>query len=107
LPLLSVLDTLERALAVGSTDPDFYEGMAATHRQFMTALREAGPSPSTASGNRSIRTSTRRWRQLRPRAWSPGRWSASCGAAGGSVDELLRPAQVVVAAAPKARDPWR
>ena len=86
LPLLSVLDTLERALAVGSTDPDFYEGMAATHRQFMTALcARRGPSPSTASGNRSIRASTRRSRQSPSESVEPGRWSASCGAAGGSV----------------------
>jgi molecular chaperone GrpE len=42
LPLLPVLDTLERALAAGSTDPDFYDGVAATHRLFITALREAG-----------------------------------------------------------------
>ena len=42
LPLLSVLDTLERALAAGSTDRDFYEGVAATHRLFTRALREAG-----------------------------------------------------------------
>src|SRR6185295_19801765 len=51
LPLLSVLDTLERALAVGSIDADFYEGMAATHGQFMTALREAGAEPVDSVGH--------------------------------------------------------
>src|SRR5687768_2395543 len=40
LPVLGVLDTLERALAAGSTDRDFYEGVAATHRLFINALRE-------------------------------------------------------------------
>jgi molecular chaperone GrpE len=107
LPLLSVLDTLERALAVGSTDPDFYEGVAATDRQFMTALREAGAEPVDSVGqpfdpsiHEAVATSPSDSvepgtvvRELR-RGWRLG-------------DELLRPAQVVVAAAPKARDPWR
>ena len=38
LPLLTVLDTFERALGAGSTDRDFYEGVAATHRLFLDAL---------------------------------------------------------------------
>jgi molecular chaperone GrpE len=42
LPLLPVFDALERALATGSTDPHFYEGVAATFRLFATALAEAG-----------------------------------------------------------------
>ena len=36
-PLLAVLDTLERALAAGSSDRDFYDGVAATHRLFVDA----------------------------------------------------------------------
>ena len=112
LPLLSVLDTLERALAVGSTDPDFYEGMAATHRQFMTALREAGAEPVDSVGqpfdpnfHEAVATAPSESvepgtvvRELR-RGWRL------------DDDELLRPAQVVVAeapkAAPKGNDPWR
>src|SRR5258705_5817794 len=50
LPLLPVLDSLERALAAGSTDPDFYEGVAATHRLFVNALREAGADPVESVG---------------------------------------------------------
>ena len=107
LPLLSVLDTLERALAVGSTDPDFYEGMAATHRQFMTALREAGAEPVDSVGH-----------PFDPSIHEAVATSPSDSVEPGTVirdlqhgwrlgDELLRPAQVVVAAAPKARDPWR
>ena len=34
-PILPVLDALERALATGSSDPDFYEGVAAIHRMFV------------------------------------------------------------------------
>src|SRR6266850_8249072 len=50
LPLLSVLDTLERALAAGSIDPDFYEGVAATQRLFLKALREAGAEAVESEG---------------------------------------------------------
>ncbi len=50
LPLLPVLDSLERALAAGSTDTDFYEGVAATRRLFERALREAGAEPLESVG---------------------------------------------------------
>jgi len=49
-PLLDVLDALERALKAGSTDRDFYEGVAATHRLFINALREAGAEPMETVG---------------------------------------------------------
>jgi molecular chaperone GrpE len=42
LPLLTVLDTLEQALAAGSSDENFYQGIVATHRMFIDALRKAG-----------------------------------------------------------------
>jgi molecular chaperone GrpE len=50
LPLLSVLDDFERALAAGSVDPGFYEGVVAIHRRFVAALREAGAEPIEAVG---------------------------------------------------------
>src|SRR5258705_10751661 len=50
LPLLPVLDSLERALAAGSTDPAFYEGVAATHRLFVNALHEGGADPVESVG---------------------------------------------------------
>ena len=50
LAVLPVLDTLERALAAGSTDPDFYEGVVATHRLFLRALREASAEPVESLG---------------------------------------------------------
>ena len=52
LPLLPVLDTLERALDAGSTDQDFYRGVVATHRLFLSALREAGAEPLASEGQR-------------------------------------------------------
>jgi molecular chaperone GrpE len=97
LPLLPVLDTLERALATGSSDPDFYEGVAATHRLFVNALRQAGAEPVDSVGrpfdpevHEAVATEPSLdddpgtvVRELR-RGWRLG-------------DTLLRPAQVVVA----------
>ena len=108
LPLLPVLDSLERALATGSTDRDFYDGVAATHRLFLAALREAGAEPIKsvgqpfdpnlheavaavpADGEVAPGTVAREVR----RGWRLG-------------DELLRPAQVVVATAEEPADRWR
>ena len=108
LPLLPVLDSLERALATGSTDRDFYDGVAATHRLFLAALREAGAEPIEsvgqpfdpnlheavasvpADGEVAPGTVVREVR----RGWRLG-------------DELLRPAQVVVATAEEPADRWR
>jgi molecular chaperone GrpE len=107
LPLLPVLDTLERALAAGSTDPDFYEGVAATHRLFLAALREAGVEPVESVG-----------RRFDPAVHEAVATAPSDGVEPGTVtrevrrgwrleDELLRPAQVVVAAPREAADRWR
>ena len=108
LPLLPVLDSLERALATGSTDRDFYDGVVATHRLFLAALREAGAEPIEsvgqpfdpnlheavaavpADGEVAPGTVAREVR----RGWRLG-------------DELLRPAQVVVATAEEPADRWR
>ena len=108
LPLLPVLDSLERALATGSTDRDFYDGVAATHRLFLAALREAGAEPIESVGqpfdpnlheavaavpaDGEVASGTVA-REVR-RGWRLG-------------DELLRPAQVVVATAEEPADRWR
>jgi molecular chaperone GrpE len=107
LPLLSVLDTLERALAAGSTDRDFYEGVAATHRLFTRALREAGAQAVESVG-----------RAFDPQLHEAVATVPSGGVEPGTVarevrrgyrigDELLRPAQVVVATGPEHADSWR
>ncbi|HXD99759.1 MAG TPA: nucleotide exchange factor GrpE [Candidatus Acidoferrum sp.] len=107
LPLLSVLDTLERALAAGSTDRDFYEGVAATHRLFTRALREAGAQALESVG-----------RAFDPQLHEAVATVPSGGVEPGTVarevrrgyrigDELLRPAQVVVATGPEHADSWR
>ena len=107
LPLLPVLDSLERALAAGSTDPDFYEGVAATHRLFITALHEAGADPIESVG-----------RPFDPKVHEAVAAVPSNGVEPGTVvrevrrgwrldDELLRPAQVVVATPRGAAGAWR
>jgi molecular chaperone GrpE len=108
LPLLPVLDTLERALETGSSDREFFDGVAATQRLFLDALREAGAHPIEAVG-----------RPFDPNvheavATSP----ADSGVAPGTVvrevrrgwrlgDELLRPTQVVVATTREPAEQWR
>jgi molecular chaperone GrpE len=107
LPLLAVLDTFERALGAGSTDRDFYEGVAATHRLFLDALREAGAAPIESVG-----------RPFDPNVHEAVATAPADGVPPGTVarevrrgwrlgDELLRPAQVVVAAAEEPANEWR
>ena len=106
-PLLPVLDALERALAASSSDPTFYEGVAATHRLFLNALREAGAEPIESVGhpfdpNIHEAVSAEPADGLEPgtvahevrRGWRLG-------------GELLRPAQVVVATEPETANRWR
>ena len=108
LPLLPVLDTLERALQTGSSDREFYDGVAATRRLFVAALREAGAEPMDAVGqpfdpnlheavaavpaDGTVAPGTV-VREVR-RGWRLG-------------DELLRPAGVIVATAQEPADQWR
>lgn len=107
LPLLTVLDTFERALGAGSTDRDFYEGVAATHRLFLDALREAGAAPIESVG-----------RPFDPNVHEAVATAPADGVPPGTVarevrrgwqlgNELLRPAQVVVAAAKEPASEWR
>jgi len=108
LPLLAVLDTFERALGAGSTDRDFYEGVAATHRLFLDALREAGAAPIESVG-----------RPFDPNVHEAVATVPADGVPPGTVarevrrgwqlgNELLRPAQVVVAAgAEEPANEWR
>ena len=107
LSLIPVLDTLERALAAGSSDSAFYAGVAATRRLFEQALREAGVEPveslhQTFDPDYHEAVATVEAGDVEPgtvvreelRGWRMG-------------DELLRPARVVVARSPEAVAPWR
>jgi molecular chaperone GrpE len=102
LPLLSVLDTLERALAAGSIDPDFYEGVAATHRLFVNALREAGADPVPSVGRPFDPQVHEAVATVAPDGVPPGTVAREVRRGWRLGDELLRPAQVVVAKSPEA-----
>ena len=96
--ILAVLDALERALAVGSNDPAFFEGVESTHRLFLAALTEVGAEPIPAVG-----------RVFDPRLHEAVSYEATPGYEPNTVtrevrrgwrlgDELIRPTEVVVAA---------
>jgi molecular chaperone GrpE len=107
LPLLPALDTLNRALAAGSTDRDFYEGVAAIYRLFLAALREAGAEPVEAVGRRFDPTLHEAVATVAPDGDEPGTVVREVRRGWRLDDELLRPAQVVVATDREAPDPWR
>ncbi len=102
LPMLTVLDTLERALDVGSSDPVFYDGVVATHRQLLEALREAGAEPVATVGlafdpgvHEAVAT-------VRIEGVKPGIVAREVRRGWVVGAKLLRPAQVVVVAAAEA-----
>jgi molecular chaperone GrpE len=107
LPILPVVDALERALAAGSTDPDFYEGVAATHRLFLNALREAGAEPVEALGRPFDPAVHEAIGTLPTDGLDPGTVAREVRRGWRLGDELLRPAQVVVASSREAAGSWR
>jgi molecular chaperone GrpE len=107
-PILAVLDTLERALAAGSTDPDFYEGVAATHRLFIRALREAGAEPIETVGQPFDPNIHEAIATVPANGRKPGTVAREVRRGWRLGDALLRPAQVVVVAPrEEAADQWR
>ena len=107
LPILGVLDTLERALAAGSTDPDFYEGVAATHRLFLNALREAGAVPVETVGRPFDPKLHEAIATVPSDEVEPGTVAREVRRGWRLEDGLLRPAQVVVAEDQEPARPWR
>jgi molecular chaperone GrpE len=106
-PLLPVVDALERALAAGSTDPDFYEGVGATYRLFITALRETGAEPVESVGRPFDPSVHEAVATVRADDVEPGMVVREIRRGWRLGDELLRPAQVVVAASREAAPAWR
>jgi molecular chaperone GrpE len=106
-PLLPVLDTLERALQAGSTDPAFYDGVAATHRLFIQALRNAGAEPIESVGRPFDPKVHEAVAMVPADGWQPGTVAREVRRGWRLGDTLLRPAQVVVVAPREPVDPWR
>jgi molecular chaperone GrpE len=105
LPMLDVLDMLERAMAIGSTDPAFYQGVAATKRLFVNALGRAGIGPVNSLGKTFDPKVHEAVATVVSDSVDPGtivREERSGWRFGGN---LLRPAQVVVAAPPENSRP--
>ena len=107
LPLLPALDTLERALAAGSTDTPFYEGIVATHRLFIDALRELGVEPVESEGHRFDPNMHEAVATAAVEGVEPGTVTREVRRGWRVGDELLRPAQVVVAARPEVAKSWQ
>jgi len=105
LPLLAVLDTLERALRAGSSDAVFFQGVAATHRQFLAALREAGAEPIATVGRAFDPKVHEAVVAIPSEGQAPGTVAREVSRGWRLGDDLLRPAQVVVAAA-EDDDAW-
>jgi molecular chaperone GrpE len=100
LPLLPVLDDFERALAAGSVDPGFYEGVVAIHRRFVAALREAGAEPIEAVGQPFDPTVHEAVGTILGDPADAGLIARETRRGWRLGGELLRPARVVVASAP-------
>ena len=107
LALLPALDTLERALAAGSTDTPFYEGVVATHRLFLDALRELGVEPVQSEGQPFDPNQHEAVATVNADDVDPGTVTREVRRGWRFGHELLRPAQVVVAARPEDAEPWR
>jgi molecular chaperone GrpE len=104
LPFLPVVDTLERALATGSSDREFYEGVAATHRLLLAALREAGAEPVESVGRPFDPRIHEAVAMVPPEGVAPGMVAHEMRRGWRLGNDLLRPAQVVVAAAEEPVD---
>jgi molecular chaperone GrpE len=106
-PILPVLDALERALATGSTDADFYEGVAAIHRMFLDALRSAGVEPLESEARPFDPAVHEAVATTPPDGQTPGTVAREVRRGYRLDGDLLRPAQVVVVASEEAPDRWR
>jgi molecular chaperone GrpE len=102
LPLLDVLDTLDRALAVGSIDPHFYDGVVAISRLLTKAVLEAGAEPFDGVGQSFDPARHEALEGVPADGSSPGTIVRQVRRGWQLGDELLRPAQVVVAIAPES-----
>lgn len=109
LSTLPVLDALNRALEAGSTDRDFYKGVADTRGVFAAALREAGAEPIETIGRPFDPEVHEAVSTVPMDDVAPGTIVEEARPGWRLGGELLRPAQVVVASASDEGrgEPWR
>jgi molecular chaperone GrpE len=105
LPLLDVLDALEHALAAGSVDANFYQGVAAIKRLFVNALRSAGAEPIPSLGEGFDPAVHDAVGTIASDTVPPGTVVREERTGWRLGPDLMRPAQVVVAAPNEAADP--
>jgi molecular chaperone GrpE len=94
-----VLDALDQALASGSSDDTFYQGVAATSRLFTDALQDAGAQRIATLGERFDPTVHEAVETVSDDAGAdaaPGTIVRETRSGWRLGDRLLRPAQVVV-----------
>lgn len=103
--ILPVIDALEHAIAAGSSDPDFYEGVVATHALFMNALRQAGAEQIEAVGKPFDPKVHEAVSTVHTDGVPPGTVVREVRRGWNLGNELLRPAQVVVATGSEAIGP--
>jgi len=96
--ILPVLDALERALAIGSDDAAFLEGVESTYRLFLSALVEAGAETIEALGQPFDPRIHEAISHEPSHDHEPGTVAREVRRGWRLGDELIRPAQVVVAA---------
>ena len=92
---------------MGSDDTDFYEGVAATQRLFLSALREAGAEPIESIGRPFDPEIHEAVATVPSEDVEPGTIVREVRRGWRLPDGLLRPAQVVVAASEEPAGRWR
>lgn len=98
--ILPALDTLERALAAGSSDEQFYAGVAATLQLFTRALSEIGAEPFDSVGHPFDPTLHEAIDVIRADEPQPGTITRQILRGWRLGGDIVRPARVIVADKP-------
>jgi molecular chaperone GrpE len=95
--ILPALDALERALVVGSSDEQFYDGVAATLRLFTRALSDIGAEPFDSVGHPFDPTLHEAIDVIRADDAQPGTITRQILRGWRLGGDIVRPARVIVA----------
>ena len=104
-PLLTVLDALDEALAAGSTDARFYDGILAIERLFVSTLGGLGVEPIDSAAGAPLDPHLHHAIATAPaEGVAPGTIVRTASRGWRIAGQLIRPAQVVVAAVEEPED---